>query len=410
MSGIEESLFHTLDSLLARAALVAWWLLTLYTVALFFRTLWRHSFEVAVIWLLSYRVMLPLLLVVSLNLVSASLVFIYPQHAAVVVSIVSPGGIRPLPLGAGLHWIVPLLEHTVSYPIYWQTYTMSNSLEEGDRFGDDSIRARTSDGQEVHIASSVIFRINVDQLVSLHIDWQDRYMDHFVRPMTRGLVRLHVSQFTVREVNSQDRKALEATLDRILRQEFADKGFALDRFLLRDITFGQDFNTSIEQKQVALEGAERTLHEADQIRHLARGQADAIKMIAEELERNPDVLTYYYIDKLSPNIRAMLVPTNTPLILPTPRMLDSEAAPGQPQLEPARAPGMSMAPPAPLATPQSTSPPEAAFRPTTHPQPAPSAPPTAAAPRSPDLSGPISRDRISREWLNRLPEFLRPAP
>jgi regulator of protease activity HflC (stomatin/prohibitin superfamily) len=272
---------------------------------------------------------------------------------AVIVSVVSPGGIRPEPMRAGLHWIFPFLEREVFYPISWQTYTMSGKPTEGALLGDDSIRARTSDGQEVRLDCSLIFRIDPDQAVTVHIDWQNRYIEDLIRPVVRGLVRTQVSQFTVREVNSSARRDLEVTLDRLLREGFGAKGFILDQFLLRDITFTPEYALAVEHKQVALEGEEQKTHEAAQIRNLAKGraeaieiealaQAKAIELFAEALKRNPNVLTYQYIEKLSPNIRAMLVPNNAPLILPLPNMEEQGAT--QP---PSASPGLANSAPAP---------------------------------------------------------------
>ena len=290
-----------------------------------------------------------MLLAIILSLLSAAVVFVQPTEVGVVVSVISPGGVRPQPLRSGLHLIVPVLENEVKYPIYWQTYTMSNKPDEGNKAGDDSIRARTSDGQEVRLDASIIFRINYEQAVTLHIDWQARYIEDLVRPVVRGLVRTQVSQFQAREVNSSARRDLEATLDRLLSEELASKGLTLDQFLLRDITFTDEYAAAIEQKQIAQEGMERTQHEAQQVRNLAEGerdrlkteaegrkektiieaegnakaillqaeaQAQALKLIADSLRQNPDLLTYEYIQKLSPSIRTMLVPNNTPLILP----------------------------------------------------------------------------------------------
>ena len=201
----------------------------------------------------------------------------------------------------------------------------------------------------MRLDASIIFRINYEQAVTLHIDWQARYIEDLVRPVVRGLVRTQVSQFQAREVNSSARRDLEATLDRLLSEELASKGLTLDQFLLRDITFTDEYAAAIEQKQIAQEGMERTQHEAQQVRNLAEGerdrlkteaegrkektvieaegdaqaillraeaQAQALKLIADSLEQNPDLLTYEYIQKLSPSIRTMLVPNNTPLILP----------------------------------------------------------------------------------------------
>ncbi|MEZ4678301.1 MAG: prohibitin family protein [Caldilineaceae bacterium] len=322
------------------------------------RTFIRHGPVLAILQLLSGRVLLPLLVAITLSFISAAVVFVPPTHVAVVVSLISPGGVRPEPVRAGLHLIVPILEKEVLYPIYWQTYTMSNKMGEGAKAGDDSIRARTSDGQEVRLDSSVIFRIDLEQAVTLHVDWQERYIEDFIRPVIRGYVRTQVSQFTVQEVNSSSRRDLEVTLGRLLSEEFAGKGIIMDQFLVRDISFTELYAESIEEKQVALENMEKTEHQAQQTRNLAEGehdrlkteaegrrdqymleaegrakatlleaeaQAEALKLIAEALAQNPDLLTYEYINKLSPNIRAMLVPNNAPLILPLQDLVDEMA-------------------------------------------------------------------------------------
>ena len=54
----------------------------------------------------------------------------------------------------------------------------------------------------------------------------------------------------------------------------------------------------------------------------AEAQAQALRLLGSALLENPDLLTYEYINKLSPNIRVMLVPNNAPLILPLPELND----------------------------------------------------------------------------------------
>ncbi|MBX3012663.1 MAG: prohibitin family protein [Caldilineaceae bacterium] len=325
---------YDIDRLLDIVAWVGWVLFTVYTLDIFIRTFWNAGLLPALIDLFSFRVILPLLVVTGISILSLALIFIQPQEVGVVISVTTPGGIRPQPLRPGLHWIVPFLERGVQYPTYWQTYTMSNAPEEGAVLGDDSIRARTSDGQEVRLDCSVIFRIDMEQAVLIHTDWQQRYIEEFVRPVIRGLVRTQVSQFKVNEVNSSARKDLEASLTALLRAEFSNKGLVLDQFLLRDITFTPEYAASIEEKQIALEGQLQAQYEAEQIRNLALGRADAVeiearaqaralKLIADALQTNPELLTYRYIEKLAPNVRVMLVPNDSPFILPLPELTDS---------------------------------------------------------------------------------------
>ena len=303
--------------------------------------------------LFSARVLIALVVAVGLSLLSASLVFIEPQEVGVVVSVLSRNGYRDNPLRSGLHVVVPLAERVERYPIYWQTYTMSSEASEGAKSGNDSISARTSDGQAVYIDSSIIYRIDPNEAIRVHIDLQDRYIDDFIRPVMRGIIRTEVSQFTADEVNSSKRKNLEANLEELLRAAFTEKGFTLDRFLLRNVAFSSQYASAIEQKQVAEQEQKQREYQAEQMRKLAEGErdkmkieadgraaaiereaqasanaiaikaraeAEALRLISQALNKDQQLLMYRYIDKLSPNIRVMLVPNENPYLLPLPDM------------------------------------------------------------------------------------------
>ena len=159
-----------LDQLLSIIATSAWLIFTLYSVSIFVKSLVREGIQIALLRVLSARVILPLLVPIALSLLAAALIFIQPTQVAVIISLITPGGARPQPLRAGLHLIIPILEQAVIYPVTWQTYTMSGKPNEGSTTGDDSIRARTSDGQEIRLDLSIIFRINYEQVVTLHAD------------------------------------------------------------------------------------------------------------------------------------------------------------------------------------------------------------------------------------------------
>ena len=350
-----------LDNLLNAIAVIVWIFFGLLVLFLAVRGFRVGGIRGALRALTSGRVILSLFIAIALSLLSASLVFIEPQEVGVVVSIISRDGYRELPLRSGLHWIAPLAERVQRYPIYWQNYTMSTEPLEGAKVGDDSIAARTSDGQSVFIDSSVIFRIDSNEVIRVHIDLQDRYIEDYVRPIMRGIVRTEVSQFTAEEVNSSSRKNLEANLEELLREAFDEKGFILDRFLLRNIAFSEQYATAIEQKQVAEQQQVQKGYQAEQMRRLAEGQRDkyrieaegrkeaivlegdaeaqvillkaqaeakALQLISEVLQQNKDLLTYRYVEKIAPGIKVMLVPNDNPYLLPLPDLfseLESEA-------------------------------------------------------------------------------------
>ncbi len=313
---------------------------------------------------LNARLAVPFVLAIAISIVSASLVFIPPQKTGIVVSYLSPKGIRPEPIPSGLHWIVPLAERVVEYPIFWQTYTMSGKPLEGATRGNDAIVARTSDGQEVALDASVIFRIDPVQVVQLHINWQERYINELLRPVVRGVVRREVSGFTVDEVNSIKRQDLETNLNDALSGTFDERGLILDQFLLRNIAFSEDYAHAVEQKQVAEQGRIKTEYEAVQIANIAGGHADEIRILAEaeaearlikaraeaealrliglELQINPDLITYRYVERIAPDVRVIIAPSdaNTFLSLPVPPDLAAGEVAG-PTFPPTTAPDSS---------------------------------------------------------------------
>lgn len=225
---------------------------------------------------------------------------------------------------------------------------MSIATYEGQIQGDDSITARTSDGQEIFVDASVIYQIDPEQVVTVHILWQNRYANDLVRAQVRGVIRDAVSQFSVEEVVSQKRFEMVQMVSSSLDIKLRENGLQLVDFVLRNINFSPEYAASVEQKQIADQQAEQAKfvveqkkQEAQQAIETARGQAQAmvieaeglaearlieaqaessaLKLLAAALANNPDLLTYQYIQKLAPSITTMLVPSDNPFILPSPR-------------------------------------------------------------------------------------------
>lgn len=337
------------------------WVLVLVGFAYYlWRVIRRRGPLVALRQLLSKRVLAPLIGLLAITFISASLVFIDPREVGVVVSLFEPNGYRERPLKSGLHLIVPLAEQVARYPIIKQTYTMSGRPYEGAELGDDAIRARTADGQLVIIDITAGFRIDADLAVKLHIDWQDRYIVDFLRPGLRAFVRSEASQFTVADINSAKRKAFEDKLNQLIQKHCLDSGIAPDIILVRNITFSPEYALSVEEKMTAEQRVEEARYKASQVTNLAKGEAnqiriradaraeairaiaeaeataqvvkaeaeaEALNLIADALDERDNLLTYRYIDKLSPNISAMLLPNDAPLILPTPQLGSPKAQP-----------------------------------------------------------------------------------
>jgi len=281
-----------------------------------------------------------------LSTLGAGLVYVESTERGVVRT-VRAGGVRPDALQPGLHWIIPIVESVETYSISNQNYTMSVAPNEGQIQGDDSIRARTKDGQEVILDASVIYQVDPTKVVQLHIVWQNRYEEGIVRPEARGAIRNAVSQYGVEEVVSTKRAEMVQLITDELSASLSKNNLFLIDFVLRDIHFSEAYAAAVEQKQIAEQQAqqarltvEQKKQEAEQARQIAQGQADAAvisaqgaaeaqiiqaeaqakanELIGQSLQQNPEILQYQYILKLAPGVQTIFLPSGNQFILPLP--------------------------------------------------------------------------------------------
>jgi regulator of protease activity HflC (stomatin/prohibitin superfamily) len=312
-------------------------------------------------------VLVVVLLVIGLglNALGAGLVFIDQAEAGVVISPLTPGGVRPDPLRSGIHWVLPFIESVDRFTIAQQEYTMSGTPSEGAVQGNDAVEGRTADGQQVFIDATVRFSVDPAQAVEVRRRWltQERYMSGFVRPTTRNVIYNATARYKVEEIYGSKRAELQQQIYEQLITEFAKQGLVLEAFQLRNITFTADYAKSIEEKQIAEQNALRAKflvdqqkQEAERLREQARGErdaaitkaegdaqatilraqaeAEALKLVSEALKANPDLLTFRYIEKLAPSINTVLLPSNAPFIIDIKSLLQAPAATPTPEPTP----------------------------------------------------------------------------
>jgi regulator of protease activity HflC (stomatin/prohibitin superfamily) len=244
---------------------------------------------------------------------------------------------------------------------------MSSIQQEGQVAGDDSVSARTSDGQEISVDASVIFKIDPIKVIDVHINWQNRYEADLVRAQARGIVRDAVSQYRVDEVVSTQRENMTEQMRTNMEAKLSDNGLILEDFVLRNIRFSPEYAAAVEQKQVAEQQAlqaefvvEQRKQEAEQARQVAQGQADAaviaaegeaearliqaeaeaaaLQYIADVLRDNQALLQYQYITNLAPGVQTIFVPSDNQFILPLPETTSPSTTPTTPSTPPTTTP------------------------------------------------------------------------
>jgi regulator of protease activity HflC (stomatin/prohibitin superfamily) len=122
---------------------------------------------------------------IGMGIISSAVVQINPGEIGIKILF---GSIQNDVLGSGLHFVNPLLE-IQKLDVKTQNYTMSGINDEGDKQGDDAIRVLTSDGLEVTIDLTVLYRVVSTNAPKLLRETGEDFRDKIVRPITRTKIR-----------------------------------------------------------------------------------------------------------------------------------------------------------------------------------------------------------------------------
>lgn len=202
-------------------------------------------------------------------------------------------------LSPGLNFVNPLYE-VEKLDVRTQNYTMSAVRTEGQVEGDDAIRVLTSDGLEVTIDLTVLFRLNPDETPRLLKETGADYIDKIVRPVSRTKIRDNAVRFEAVSLYSTKREEFESRIFKGIENEFKRRGIVLENILIRNISLPQSVKSSIEQKIQAEQEAQKMQfvllkekQEAERKRVEAQGIADYQAKINSTL--TPELLKYEQI-------------------------------------------------------------------------------------------------------------------
>lgn len=256
------------------------------------------------------------LVIAALFIAGKATVTVGAGERAVIFNCIS--GVQRGELGEGLHFLWPILQQPTVYDIKTATYTMSGVTWEGDVKSNDALTALTADGQTVALDMSIRYHADPDHVWRLHQSIGPDYKEKLIRPQARAHTRMVVAGFNVIDVYSGRRMVIQDQIKSRLRESFAKNDIILDDVLLRDVKFSPAFQQAIEQKQVALQDAQRMVYELDRARKErdrkvieAQGAAEAIRLKADALAQNPQLVQYEYVQKLPANVKTVITDTRT---------------------------------------------------------------------------------------------------
>ena len=219
---------------------------------------------------------------IGLGILTACIIQINPGEIGIKVLF---GSIQNDVLGSGLHFVNPLLE-IKKIDVKTQNYTMSGINDEGQKSGDDAIRVLTSDGLEVTIDLTVLYRIVSTDAPKLLKETGDDYRDKIVRPITRTKIRDNAVYYQAVDLFGNKRDEFQQRIYKSIEDDFKKRGLMLEQLLVRNIALPTSVKASIESKINAEQDAkkmefvlQKEKQEAERKRVEAQGIADYQRII-----------------------------------------------------------------------------------------------------------------------------------
>ena len=199
------------------------------------------------------------------------------------------GNVEPTVLESGLNLVNPLVDIT-EMNIQTQNYTMSAIHDEGTKSGDDAIRVLSSDGLEVIIDLTVLYRILPSDAPKIYKNIGIDFAEKIVRPVTRTRIRDNAVYFDAVALYSTKRNEFQQRISKSIEKDFRERGLVLENLLIRNIDLPKSVKATIESKINAEQDAQKMQfvlqkekQEAERKRVEAQGIADYQKIISTGL-------------------------------------------------------------------------------------------------------------------------------
>lgn len=228
-----------------------------------------------------------------LVLLRLTLIFIPPGYVGVVYD--RGRGVLPKTLHEGVNLAIPFWQTVQLFDARLQEYTMSATADEGALRRDDALDAPTSDGQQVKVDATVLFRINADNAAELWRTIGIDYVDKLVRPFSRSQIRMVISRYSAPAIYSEKRQEAEQVMTKEIAELLAPKNVIVDKVLLRAVNFSLDYSKAIEAKVIAEQRIKQAEFEVKEASQRAQAKIAEAKGLAEAQALQKQTLTQEFL-------------------------------------------------------------------------------------------------------------------
>jgi prohibitin 2 len=241
--------------------------------------------------------------IVIIVILSESVVIVQAGHRGVVLYV---GAVENRVLGEGFHFIIPFAEQVIQLEVRTLKFQADAS-------------AASNDLQEVATVIALNYHIDPSKANVVYQQLGSDYADRIIAPTIQESVKASVAKFNAEQLITQ-RATVKGVIAQTISRTLSARDIIPETIFITDFTFSGAFANQVESKVVAFQKylteqnnllavqvlANQTVVQA-QAQAKARvanatGEAQAIKLITEQLRQSPEYLQWKAINEWNGNL------------------------------------------------------------------------------------------------------------
>src|ERR1044072_2447452 len=236
--------------------------------------------------------------IVIIVILSESVVIVQAGHRGVVLYV---GAVENKVLGEGLHFIIPFAEQVIQLEVRTLKFQADAS-------------AASNDLQEVASVIALNYHIDPSKANAIYQQLGADYTSRIIAPTIQESVKASVAKFNAEELITK-RETAKAVIAHAIRNTLSTRDITVETVFITDFKFSEAFANQVESKVVAYQ---KYLNEQNNLRAVqvvanqtvvqaqaqarsnvarAEGEAQAIKVITDQLRQDPQYLQWQSINK-----------------------------------------------------------------------------------------------------------------
>lgn len=199
-------------------------------------------------------------------------------------------GIRDKTYDEGLHFKLPFFERAYRFEVRTRVYN-------------DDAAAASKDLQIVSTSVALNYHIDKDKVNTLFKnigpDYEHRIIDPSIQEVVKAITAKHIAEELITK-----RENVKEEIKMALKERLARSFLILDDLSITNFDFSPEFNHAIEQKVTAEQNALKEQNNLKVVEYQAqqkiaqsKGEAEAIRIVNEELLKSPKYIDYLTIQK-----------------------------------------------------------------------------------------------------------------